>query len=544
MRKKVLIYWLLFLVFFPPVFSLAQEENQQGITREEDEKIPSLPGNNDLESCFVYYDYGKVKANLATEKNSYSPGETAKVQGTVVNGNNFPLVGVVLYAQLRRINDSGDFAQNGHFLVDRLTLLENLSFLPQETKSINYKFPISLLFPNGEYQLQYFIFSKNGFHYSGRPFLEEDNAGVSNFTIGEGGGAEVYFDPGSLTAAGEAHKIREFITEFPDQPMTLSVGIADSRENNSAIAAEIKIYSFDDSTESNLVRREEVLLRPFNNFLAQTTFTPPHAGAYIFLVQMETPLKSIFKYRFAVSGEISDKLQMNDLNVSNFPPAKGDRAYVCFHSPSNSYAPETRVELSILDSEKQVTETKTISGSFDSQVQAISLPMEKLAGSRDFWLKAEFWPDFEKGGIVLPEPPKTVEIHYSCDVFAQSVKDVDISFDEENLQLKTKLSNICGEEVRVGGLVEQLRIMREGEVVKEEYNLDPVKADLSLKDLPAGNYTAEVKSGEIDRKLDFLVAAESKKSSVAKQSIKHILTGMVIILLGIGAIVVYKKRKR
>jgi hypothetical protein len=124
--KKIFFGCLISLFLFVTVANgvLAQTESSQ------------------LESCFAYYDYGKIQTNLATEKNSYSRGEIVKIRGTIINNNNFPLVNLVLYAHLKRVNNTTSFNQNGHYLVDRLTLLENLNFLPGETKAINVNFPI------------------------------------------------------------------------------------------------------------------------------------------------------------------------------------------------------------------------------------------------------------------------------------------------------------------------------------------------------------------------------------------------------------------
>src|SRR3989344_8272335 len=168
----------------------------------------------DVESCFSYYQYGKVRVNLATDKARYGTGEQARVIGTLLNDNTFPVLDSILFAHLVRINTTGTFAQSGHFLVDRIPLLTDLNFLPGESKTVKLDLPILQSYPSGEYQLQFFIFSKEGFYYAGRPFVEEDIAGLSNFSVRNDSAPHLYLDPQQFSVNGEAHQIREQITEF------------------------------------------------------------------------------------------------------------------------------------------------------------------------------------------------------------------------------------------------------------------------------------------------------------------------------------------
>src|SRR3989344_2979471 len=152
----------------------------------------------ELESCFKYYDYGKVKVDLSSDKANYKRGENAEVIGTVRNLNSFPVRNAILYAQLKRINQNEDFSQNGHYLTDRITFIKNFNLSPSEDKQIKLNLAISEGYPGGDYQLQYFVFSDAGFNYAGRNFLEEDNAGTTNFSIDNPERSLIYFDPNSI----------------------------------------------------------------------------------------------------------------------------------------------------------------------------------------------------------------------------------------------------------------------------------------------------------------------------------------------------------
>lgn len=495
-------------------------------------------GPDNLESCFRYYDYGSVRANLATEKTTYLPGETVKLQGTVVNENTFPLVDVVLYAHLKRVN-AETFAENGHFLTARLTLVEDLSFLPGETKGIQAEFPLRSTYPNGAYQLQYFIFSKHGFHYGGRPFLEEDTAGYTSFTVTGGSEPLVYFDIDNLRVAGSSHAIREEIVEYDSGTISFEIGIVDKRSPKGEIPVKIAWYSFEETFPENLVRVEETTIDPAENVL-KTSFSSPEAGAYVLLLETQQSQSSQFKYRFAIKGSKASKVRINDLGVTSFPVSSQDRAWVCFHSPTPNEAPETKITLAVLNNAQEVVDETTISGSFGPTVQAVSLPLTKLTSPTAFWLRTQVSP---AGDLTRAE---TVEVYYGCEKFSTSFVSLDASYDVEKSGLLLKALDACGGSVSDGGYLEKIQITQDDQVQKELYNLFSIPERLDLAELSPGTYQAEVKSGEIQKTLSFTVpqkVSEAKGVGFAKPVVV-LITALAFSLLLIGGSLGYLYWKR
>jgi hypothetical protein len=517
--KKIFFGCLISLFLFVTVANgvLAQTESSQ------------------LESCFAYYDYGKIQTNLATEKNSYSRGEIVKIRGTIINNNNFPLVNLVLYAHLKRVNNTTSFNQNGHYLVDRLTLLENLNFLPGETKAINVNFPIPPTYPNGKYQLHYFLFSKNGFHYGGRPFLEEDTAGYSSFEVINNQEPTAYFDIGSLKVNNISHNIREQIYEYNQEPLTFNVVLINQTSSDTPVF--ISIYSFEDTFETGKIASEQKTIKAGSSNI-KYDFIPKDPGAYVVLFQTNSPLRSILKYRFAVSGNQSTELRMNDLGISNYPADKNkDRAYVCFHSPTPQNTPDTKVTLSILDSGKKLLDQKIIQQQFSGDVLAISLPFLKLTDLTDFWIKAEF---------IQPANPKksqTVEIYYDKNTFKESISSLNIAYDNGNLNLQP--ANVLGNSVNQG-YIESIRVKNaDGKVVQEAYNLISAPKQFSLNKLSVGSYTAEVKSGLIKKEISFNVPSITPPSP-KKQSnfFIYIIIVVIVVIIGVSIYVFWQRKKQ
>lgn len=520
MRGKSFVLFLIFLI--SPVFFTNQAQAQENGVESE------------LESCFQYYDYGKISANLATEKNSYQAGEKVKLIGTIVNNNSLPLVDVILYAHLKRINQTRTFLDNGHFLVDRLTLIQDLAFIPKETKRIEAGFNIPPNYPEGEYQLQYFLFSKDGFHYSGRPFLEEDTAGYSTFKIISNTKPLIYFDIDNLKVNGQARTLRGLISEYQEETIAFEVPVIDLREQKGDILVTAKFYSFEDTFEEYLVDKQQVVAG--SNQMVRLNFTPPNPGAYVLVLETNVPVKSVLKYRFLKQGSLSSELRMNDLGVTDFPAGDDSRAYVCFHSPMFAKAPETQVSLSVLDNNKQVVETKTITGSFDGEVSAISLPLTKLLSKKDFRVRAQF------NQPANPEKTKTVEINYNCGLF-NTASAIDLSYDQTKPdKILFQSTDICGGGVGGDKFFEQIRVLQNGEIKQEAYNVNLNSNEFPIEDLPPADYQVEVKKGDLTKTMDFKVAGTTFDKEKAKRGFDYRIL-LIFLPITIGVLYLLWKRK-
>ena len=448
------------------------------------------PADAELESCFKYYDYGKVKVNLASDKANYKTGENAEVRGTIRNLNSFPIRNAILYAQLKRINQDNDFGQNGHYLTDRITFIKNFNLSPSEDKQIKLNLAISESYPGGDYQLQYFVFSDAGFNFAGRNFLEEDNAGTTSFSIVNPERSLIYYDPNSIYVNGERHSIRETLSILPNKETSLSVNLAGANDADE-YKAEYYIFDFDDALPGNLIERGERVLNSDNNFRLNVSFNPDSSGAYVFQVITRQPVKTMIKYRFVIEGDDPAYLRMNDLGITNYPPSVEDRAYMCFHSVGDSESAEYTLRLSVLNNEDKMVEQKSVEGKFDASVRAVSVPLNNLADPGRFKIRGEIVSD------ALPAKDRFVEITYTCSDFGESVRDMDVVFNGNRPNILTvEGRNGCGEVGRAGGAVDSVRVFRNGILVKEDYNSELKDGTYNLPELPGGEYSVEVKRGD------------------------------------------------
>lgn len=473
MKKVLLVLCGLSVFFFALTPTVWAQENSQEL----------------LESCFNYYDYGKVKVYISSDKSLYSLGEKTTFSGTINNLNRFPIRGAALYAQIKRVNENEDFLRNGHYLVDKKKLLTNLNFLPGENKNVTFEYIIPAEYPIGDYQIQFFIISENGFNYSGRNFLEEDFAGVANFAITGEKQTQFYFDLNTLLINGENHSIRESLTKYPKANINIVSNLAGELNGIDSIPVKYYVYSFDDADEENLVDQGEATVSKNDNYQLNVDFVPNTSGAYVFVAEINKDVRSMFKYRFLVGGSEASVLRVNDLGITNYPPAADDKAYICFHSPSDNETANYKVLLSVIDGDKTVAE-KEVSGNFDSSINAISIPLEKLENHGNFKIRGELISD--------AFPKKTIEVTFACENFSGSIKDMNLVYDKNTPNsLFVEGRDGCGEKGRVKDTFDQIRVIdKNGQMVKEDYNKNLGDGVYKLSGLPGGDYKVEVKKGD------------------------------------------------
>lgn len=515
--KKIKQFLLAFLLAIVSFFVFGSTTFAQSTTAEL---------SDGLESCFQYYDYGEVEVNLAPQKTIYKPGETAQIIGTVVNQNSFPLVNVVIYAQLRRVN-TGDVLSEGHHLLERKQITAPMNLLAGETRFVKAEIPLLNTYPNGSYQLQTFVVSLNNFNYAGRPFLEEDFAGTSFLEITGSTAPLVYFNPSSILVNQSPHAIRGAVSVFSDEVLNFSAQLVDNRAAKKTVPVTVKFYAFDETFEESLVEEQKTTTQ---NGKVEVQFRPPSAGAYVMVMRIDSPTVSEVKFRFAQSSGPSPKLRVNDLGVTAYPPKSDDKAYVCIYSPSPTNTVPTSVQLEVLDKDKKVIGKNSITTEFPPDVVAISVPLGEIKDNKDFWVRSTIRVQDEPGESII-------ESHYSCEGFGSSPQELSSSFNWGSLSIEA--INSCGQKIEQGGYIESVRVKnKNGELVKELYNLDQIKQSIDLKNLPKGEYIAEVKSGKLSKNYPFSVAGISMMNN------SWVLLVVILIVLLVGASVFYYKRRK
>ena len=496
---------------------------------------------SNLEDCFNYYDYAKVRVFLNTKQPEYITGQTVEFVGQIENNNTFPLVNATLYAHLKRVNEDGQsFHNNGHFLIKKMILAENLNFLAGEAKSFSYQLPLENELLTGKYQVNYFIFTPDGFHYSGRPFLEEDVAGYSNFKVDNLNNNNLfYLDINSLKVNNNPQAIKKDpFNIFKTNKLTFSIPVI-SASNSANLIAKVKLYSFEDTFEELLLETKNITI--INNLIT-TQFDFTQNGAYVVLFEIDKPIPTMAKFRFTVESETLPNnltLRINDINVSSYP-LNNSKAYVCFHSPlGSSNTNKTKLSLQILDENKQLVSEDNLTDVFPPEVLALSLNTNKIQNKNDFYLKA-IVEDLDN---VQGSYEKIV--HFNNDMFDKAISDFSLTVDKKNLVLKA--FNVLNQEI-TNALVNSFLIYQEETniIFEEKYNIRQLPYFYDLNNLKPGDYQAKAVAGNKTKVFDFsidnnLVVNLKPNQKTENQNLSYIVAIAALFILFILLIVLTKK---
>lgn len=454
-----------------------------------------------LEDCFDYYAYGNVKVYTNTEKSIYQKGEKIKIVGQIVNHNTFPISDLTIMAQLKRTNQDVESEKNNHhYLIENnFFTKEKINILAGEAKDFDYEFKLDndLLF--GEYQIHYYVFTSQGFHYSGRAFLERDMAGITVINYhNPTQTTQAYFDINNFKVDNNLQALaKQPFNIFQTNALSFSVPILnDTGINNLKIKA--KLYSFESTFNELLL--EEKNLTVVNN-LATANFNFDKNGAYVVKFDLDKPNQSQLKFRFTIESEALPNdltLRINDLNITSYPlnDLSQVKAYTCFHSPlSLANTKPTDLTLQVLDKNKNVVDQIKNTNQFPPDVLAISLPLTKLTTPNDFYLKS-----------ITKDKDKTDEklVHFTNQTFRDSPAGFVLE-PQEGGKVRIYAYNHNKEKLK-SGFIESLKIRDEktDKIFFEKYVIEEFPQEFDLSDLPNGDFKAIIVSGNsvIDKKVN------------------------------------------
>lgn len=476
----------------------------------------------ELESCFVYYDYGRVKVELSSDKSEYIVGENMMLEGQVINNNSFPLINVDIYAQLRRVNKDS-FDDNGHYLVDQFYLKRGVNLLPGAASHFKNSYQINSVYPNGEYVLQYFVFSPHGFHYAGRPFLEEDIAGTTMFSINQGVDPQVYFDVDNVLVNGIKTPLRHSQTpEYGTSSITIRIPLIDNRTAKEPVEVMVELYRFENVFDREIVDSRQVTV---DNQVLTYSWDLTEKGAFVIQARTESPQKTQVAYRFASTVGVTSPLRLNDVGISDFPAKDTSRAWVCMHSPTFDSTDESRVTISLLDKSKLLVDSLSYTGILSPDVTALSIPLNKITDKTDFWVSVDT-VDAKSGRVI-----DSVSTHYTCDLVADSMSDFTIEYDEKSKHAVLQGLNACGgnvSEITINSL--SVTRVETGEKVIEESYVSGSPYVIKLNDLTSGSYSIEARIGDMEKKVSINV--ETTETGLFNSSLKWWVVGV-----GLGGLI-------
>jgi len=257
------------------------------------------------------------------------------------------------------------------------------------------------------------------------------------------------------------------------------------------------------------------------------------------LLEIASPVQSMFKYRFASDGDTPSELRMNDVGVSDFPATQQSRAWVCFHSPTRVNSARTTVNLNVLNSNEKPVDSVSLTDSFSGEVQAISVPLSHLATLNNFWVEAIFTENGKS---------RSVRIHYDCSAFTSSVGGLRLQYDASQPDRLSILSkNSCGQQ-NPNITLDALRIRKDGKIITDVRKFNASNGYFMLENMTPGHYVAEARLGKLMPKTEFTLSstdiANAKNVKRSSPIPMNVIIISIFVILIILLIVLFSKRKK
>jgi len=382
---------LLFSVLIAaPFFSLAQEQNftppadlflgEEGAPATGE--ATALPANT--VSCFDYYTFGSVQADLNAATVSAVSGTSLAFSGTLKNDNPYPIVDGALYVKVFRSRGATNDG-NGPDVVDQFLVKGGITIPAKSSVPVSFAWRIPAHAQSGEYQLATFFTASRKFNLLGLSFTDDVVGNTVPFTVaGEQTGA-VRFDKSSVTIAGEPY----YFAAFPPrasatEPVTLAAKVRNTTGTAQTATISWVVYQWDAQLRENAVQEETRQVNVAAGSSADVSITVRDAKYPVYLVVgtlkwMDT--QSIIGARFVRDGV--DRTRINFPGIMAFPLRAGieNTLFSCLHNSGEATVPNSRLELTLSDSLGNIINEYTYSGDVTGAMMGVA---EKFVPAQDY----------------------------------------------------------------------------------------------------------------------------------------------------------------
>lgn len=314
----------------------------------------AVPAREDL-PCFDFYPYMALKMSAASDKDTYAPGESAKLTLNVHNDHSRTSVtNATALLQIRKYTPG--LAET--VLLTEMTVGGGLNYPHGQDATNELSFSVPAWLPNGFYQGSVMIL-ENGFHIAGLPFNQDNPGAVFGFRVDQQGNKNPEI---AFVKEGDAMLGERNISPFKppirvtnqELPATMTVPVVNPGVVSVSGMATIDMYHWDETRERIAGESMKINLRAGEQKVVE--FMVPaqlQAGSYMLRVKYEANGQSaIGKIRFSVPGVTPDVFYSNVIMVDGEAQAVscvGNTAALSADNTVITPAPEGRVVVTIVD---------------------------------------------------------------------------------------------------------------------------------------------------------------------------------------------------
>lgn len=362
-------------------------------------------------SCFDYYHFGSIQADLAANLTQTVPGSTINFSGNVVNNNDYPVVEGTLIAKIFRRNDTTFKAGNGNELVDQVTVAKDMALPAKGSKQASFDWKVPTGARGGEYYAAYFFVTSERYNLMGLSFTEDVAGNQAAFTVkNDQDPKTVFLAKNDTTLNGQAHKYAASPLHFSaDTAVTVKVKIINPSDKEKSIPVQWNQYSWDAIRAENRqnTKTELVVLKP-NETKELSYDVLPTSNSIVFITAtaQDNDSRSVLDIRYTKDG--IEETRINFPSLTKFPLKAGEEQtlFACAHSTNTPLVKDNVLLLTLKDRNESVIGQYRYEGDISGAMSGFG---DKLKPSEDYdyvTLEASLY----RGGNEMEK----VKITYDC----------------------------------------------------------------------------------------------------------------------------------
>lgn len=374
---------------------------------------PTSPPANTV-SCFDYYTFGSVQANLTTNVAGTVSGTPITFSGNLKNNNPYPIVDGALYVKVFKSRGATNDG-NGPDVVDEFLVKGGIVIPANGSAPVSFRWKVPAYAESGDYQLATFFTTSRKFNLLGLSFTDDVVGNTVPFKVSGEQTTGVAFDKAGETVAGEAYHFAAFPPrEDAKAPITVTGTIKNTTGSAQTVTVAWEVYQWDAQLRENAVQEETKQVTIPAKGSAPVSITVADANYPVYLAVATIKWKdtqSIIGVRFVRDGV--NRTRINFPGLTSFPLKAGQEVtlFSCLHNAGSSASvPNGRLELTLTDLRGTIIHSYTYKGDVTGAMMGVADKFTPTANYDKFFLDARLY----QGNTFIDE----AHLFYDCDTIA------------------------------------------------------------------------------------------------------------------------------
>lgn len=394
--KNMLSSVLVLLLLSSPVALFAQEGAL--VPNAEEELVLGAPPELPMGvSCFDYYTFGSVQAQLTAETAGVVSGVPVTFSGSIINNNPYPIVDGSLFVKVFK-SRGGANDGNGPDVVDEFIAVPDVVIPAKGQVPVSFDWNVPAYAASGEYRIATFFITSRKFNLLGLSFTDDVVGNSVPFSVNSERSSGVQFKKDSVLVAGDSYS---FASVPPRVDKTAPVPVRATLQNTTKLSERVRVqwtvYQWDAQLRENVVEEysQEVTIPAGGT--AQTEISVTDTAYPVYLVRAQVTwkdTKSIIGVRFVREG--LDRIRINFPGVLAYPLVAGQQntLFSCVHNGGESSLVQGgSLELTLSDMDGTPIHTYTYTGGISGAMMGVADTFVPEKSYDQFVLSARLYQD-------------------------------------------------------------------------------------------------------------------------------------------------------